>query len=113
MADPFLGQLKIFGGSYAPAGWMFCQGQVLQISAYDALYNLLGTAFGGDGVTTFALPDLRGRVPPFDGAGITGAKRRTGSEEWNDGTFLERGSNERIGWFKGHQLFSGAKAEPA
>jgi microcystin-dependent protein len=61
--DPFLGEIKMFGGNYAPQGWAFCNGQLLPISQYDALFSLLGTTYGGDGQTTFALPDLRGRAP--------------------------------------------------
>lgn len=60
--DEYLGMIKLFAGTYAPQGWMFCQGQVLSIQQYSALYSLLGTQFGGDGRTTFQLPDLRGRV---------------------------------------------------
>jgi microcystin-dependent protein len=67
--QPFLGQIKIFAGNFAPLGWMFCNGQLLPISEYEALFNLIGTTYGGDGVTTFALPDLRGRVPVHVGQG--------------------------------------------
>lgn len=63
MAEPYLGEVRIFPISYAPKGWLSCEGQVLQIQQYQALYSLLGTVYGGDGITTFALPDLRGRVP--------------------------------------------------
>jgi microcystin-dependent protein len=59
----------MFGGNFAPVGWMFCNGQILSISEYDALNGLIGTTYGGDGVTTFALPDLRGRVPIHQGSG--------------------------------------------
>lgn len=58
---PFVGQIEIFGGNFAPAGWVFCYGQVLPISQYEVLYVLIGTTYGGDGVNTFALPDLRSR----------------------------------------------------
>jgi microcystin-dependent protein len=58
------------GWNFAPAGWMLCQGQLLPISEYPALFNLIGTTYGGDGVSTFALPDLRGRVPVHQGAGF-------------------------------------------
>lgn len=63
MAEPFLGEIRLFAGNFPPAGWAFCDGQVLQISQYDALYALIGTTYGGDGQETFALPDLRGRIP--------------------------------------------------
>lgn len=69
MADPYIGELKIFGGNFAPVGWMFCDGRLLAISEYEALFNLIGTTYGGDGVSTFALPDLRGRIPLHQGAG--------------------------------------------
>lgn len=61
--EPFLGEIKMFGGTYAPQGWAKCDGALLQISEYQALYALIGTAYGGDGQTTFAVPDLRGRIP--------------------------------------------------
>lgn len=61
--DEMIGIIKIFAGTYAPRGWMFCQGQMLPIQQYQALYSILGTTYGGNGVTTFALPDLRGRMP--------------------------------------------------
>jgi len=62
MATPFIGEIRMFGGNFAPASWAFCNGQLLPISEYDALYNLIGTTYGGDGTTTFGLPDLRGRT---------------------------------------------------
>ena len=69
MATPFLGEVRVFAGSFAPAGWVLCNGQLLSIPANTALYSLLGTAYGGDGVTTFAVPDLRGRAPLHAGQG--------------------------------------------
>jgi len=69
MSDPFLGEIKMFGGNFTPLGYAFCQGQLLPISSYDALFALIGTTYGGDGQTTFALPDLRGRVPVHQGQG--------------------------------------------
>ncbi|HYN14462.1 MAG TPA: tail fiber protein [Terriglobales bacterium] len=63
MSNPFIGEIRMFGGNFAPQGWMFCEGQLLAIADNDALFNLIGTTFGGDGQTTFALPDLRGRIP--------------------------------------------------
>lgn len=62
MATPYLGEIKLFAGNFPIRGWMFCNGQLLAISQYDALYFLIGTTYGGDGVNTFALPDLQGRV---------------------------------------------------
>ena len=64
-----LGEIRLFAGNFAPSGWMFCEGQLLPISENDALFNLSGTTYGGDGQTTFALPDLRGRVPIHQGTG--------------------------------------------
>jgi microcystin-dependent protein len=63
MATPFLGEIKMFGGNFAPVGFAFCSGQLLAISQNDALFALIGTIYGGDGQTTFGLPDLRGRLP--------------------------------------------------
>jgi microcystin-dependent protein len=70
----------MFAGNFAPAGWMFCEGQLLPIADYDALFNLIGTTYGGDGQSTFALPDLRGRIPLHQGNGFILAETG-GSEE--------------------------------
>ena len=71
--DPFIGEIRLFGGNFAPRGYAFCDGQLLQISGNTALFSILGTTFGGDGRTTFGLPDLRGRTPigPRHGPGLT------------------------------------------
>ena len=69
MSSPFIGQIMIFAGNFAPAGWALCDGRLLQISDNDPLFKVIGTSYGGDGTTTFALPDLRGRVPLGQGAG--------------------------------------------
>ena len=69
MAEPYLSQIGMFGGNFAPRGYAFCEGQILAISQNDALYSLLGTLYGGDGTTTFALPDLRSRLPMHRGEG--------------------------------------------
>ena len=73
MASPFLGQIQLFAGNFAPRGWALCEGQILPISQYTALFSILGTTYGGDGRTSFALPDLRGRVAiaPGTGPGLT------------------------------------------
>jgi microcystin-dependent protein len=63
MSDQYLGEIRMFSGNYAPEGWAFCNGQTLQINQNEALYSLLGTTYGGDGKSTFALPDLQGRIP--------------------------------------------------
>ena len=67
--EPYLGNVTVFAGNFAPRAWMFCQGQLLAIAAYDALFALIGTTYGGDGQTTFALPDLRSRVAVHQGQG--------------------------------------------
>ena len=67
--EPFIATIILFAGNFAPRGWEFCNGQLLLIAQNSALFSLIGTAFGGDGTTTFALPDLRGRVPVHAGAG--------------------------------------------
>jgi microcystin-dependent protein len=69
MSNPFLGEIRMFGGNFAPKGWALCNGQLLAISQNTALFSLLGTIYGGNGTTTFALPDLRGRVPIHFGQG--------------------------------------------
>ncbi len=69
MANPFIAEIIMFGGNFAPRGWALCEGQILPISSNQALFSLLGTTYGGDGRTTFALPDLRGRVPIGTGNG--------------------------------------------
>jgi microcystin-dependent protein len=67
--EPFTGEIRMFGGNFAPVGWAFCAGQLLPIADNDALYSLIGTTYGGDGQSTFALPDLRGRAPVHQGSG--------------------------------------------
>jgi len=71
MGTPILGEIKIISWNFAPQGWAFCNGQFLPINQNQALFSILGTAFGGNGQTTFALPDFRGRVPIHMGAGFT------------------------------------------
>jgi microcystin-dependent protein len=70
MSQPYVGEIRMFGGNFAPAGWMFCEGQLLPISENETLFNLIGTTYGGDGQSTFALPDLRGRLPIHQGNGF-------------------------------------------
>jgi microcystin-dependent protein len=70
MAQPYVGEIRIFAGNFAPAGWMFCEGQLLPISENETLFQLIGTTYGGDGQSTFALPDLRGRIPIHQGNGF-------------------------------------------
>ncbi len=70
MAQPYVGEIRMFAGNFAPAGWMFCDGQLLPISENETLFQLIGTTYGGDGESTFALPDLRGRLPIHQGSGF-------------------------------------------
>ncbi len=70
MAQPYVGEIRMFAGNFAPSGWMFCEGQLLPISENETLFNLIGTTYGGDGQSTFALPDLRGRLPMHQGNGF-------------------------------------------
>ncbi len=79
MAQPYVGEIRMFAGPFAPAGWMFCEGQLLPISENETLFNRIGTTYGGDGITTFALPDLRGRLPLHQGNGF--ALSETGGAE--------------------------------
>jgi microcystin-dependent protein len=73
MSNPFVGEIRMFGGNFAPAGWLFCDGQLLPISENETLFNLIGTTFGGDGQSTFGVPDLRGRVPIHQGTASSGS----------------------------------------
>jgi len=75
VAQPYVGEIRMFAGNFAPAGWLFCSGQNLPISEYETLFNLIGTTYGGDGQTTFALPDLQGRIPMHQGGGFTMAEK--------------------------------------
>jgi len=72
VGQPFVGEIRMFGGNFAPAGWMFCEGQTLPISENDVLFTLIGTTYGGDGQETFNLPDLQGRAPLHSGTAKSG-----------------------------------------
>jgi microcystin-dependent protein len=72
MSQPYVGEIRMFAGNFAPAGWMFCDGSLLPISEFETLFNLIGTTYGGDGQATFALPNLLGRVPIHMGNGPGG-----------------------------------------
>jgi len=80
MSEPFVGEIRMFAGNFAPRGWAFCDGQLLAVSQNDALFSLLGTVYGGDGRTTFGLPDLRGRLPIHAGTGPGLSPRRLGAK---------------------------------
>jgi microcystin-dependent protein len=71
MSTPFVGEIRLFAGNFPPNGWLFCDGQILSIAENDVLFNLIGTTYGGDGQNTFAVPDLRGRVPVHQGNGAS------------------------------------------
>lgn len=79
MSTPYIGEIRIFAGNFAPNGWMFCEGQQIAISDYETLFNLIGTTYGGDGQSTFALPDLRGRLPLHTGTGNSGTYYTVGA----------------------------------
>ena len=79
MAQPYVGEIRMFAGNFAPAGWNFCDGSLLPISENETLFNLIGTTYGGDGQSTFAVPDLRGRLPLHQGNGFVLAE--TGGAE--------------------------------
>ena len=83
MSNPYIGEIRLFAGTFAPNGWLFCAGQVLPISEYDTLFNLIGTTYGGDGQETFALPNLASRVPLHMGTsgGLTYQIGETGGVE--------------------------------
>lgn len=80
MSEPFVGEIKMFAGNFAPRGYAFCDGQLLAVSQNDALFSLFGTIYGGDGRTTFGLPDLRGRIPLHQGQGPGLSERKLGSK---------------------------------
>ena len=80
MSEPFVGEIRMFAGNFAPRGWAFCDGQLLALSQNDALFSLLGTIYGGDGRTTFGLPDMRGRLPIHAGSGPGLSPRRLGAK---------------------------------
>lgn len=86
MTQPYIGEIRIFAGNFAPAGWAFCNGQLLSISENDFLFQLIGTTYGGDGQSNFALPDLRGRLPMHMGQGNSLTAR----------TLSEQGGEEEV-----------------
>jgi microcystin-dependent protein len=87
-SEPFIGQIIMFGGNFAPRGWAKCEGQLLPISRYSALFSILGTTYGGDGRTTFGLPDLRGRVAIGDGNSPGLSDYRLGSKGGSENVTL-------------------------
>jgi microcystin-dependent protein len=81
MSQPYVGEIRMFGGNFAPAGWSFCDGQLLPISENDVLFNLIGTTYGGDGQETFALPNLQSRVPLHPGTSPGGITYQLGQAD--------------------------------
>lgn len=101
--DPFLGEIIMFAGNFAPRGWAFCDGQLLPISQYSALFSILGTTYGGDGRTTFGLPELRGRAPIHAGNGPGLSDIRLGVKggaETHTLSILEMPSHNHLGAMK-------------
>ncbi len=84
MSEPFVGEIRMFAGNFAPRGWALCDGQLLAVSQNDALFSLLGTIYGGDGRTTFGLPDMRGRIPVHAGTGPGLTPRRLGEKSGSE-----------------------------
>ena len=80
MSEPFVGEIRMFAGNFSPRGWAYCDGQLLAVSQNDALFSLLGTIYGGDGRTTFGLPDMRGRIPIHAGTGPGLSNRSLGAK---------------------------------
>ncbi|MDG0855623.1 phage tail protein [Roseateles puraquae] len=89
MPDPYVGELRLFAGTFAPSGWALCQGQLVPISESDMLFNLIGTTYGGDGQNNFALPDLRGRVPVHQGQGPGLTPRTIGQSGGSESVTLQ------------------------
>jgi microcystin-dependent protein len=89
MSEPFLGEIKLFAGNFEPPGWLFCDGRLLAIRDHVSLFEILGNSYGGDGRTTFGLPDLRGRVPMGRGAGPGLTNRRLGEEPGAEAVILD------------------------
>ncbi len=88
MAESFLGEIRIFAGTFAPENWAFCDGQLVQVNQNTSLYALLSTTYGGDGYTTFAVPDMRGRVPVHQGAGVGLTPRMMGQKTGIEWTYI-------------------------
>ncbi|KAF1009725.1 MAG: hypothetical protein GAK28_00369 [Luteibacter sp.] len=88
MADPYIGEIRLFGFNFAPQGWLLCNGALLQVRQYAALYSLLGVNYGGDGVNTFGIPDFRGRVPVNQGTAPGLTPRTIGQSFGTEGVTL-------------------------
>jgi microcystin-dependent protein len=88
MSNPFIGEIRMFGGNFAPAGWAFCQGQLMAIAQNDALFTLIGTTYGGDGQETFGIPDLQGRMPVHQGTNPQGGNYIIGQQGGSESVTL-------------------------
>jgi microcystin-dependent protein len=88
MSTPYIGEIRMFAGNFAPRGWMLCNGQTLPISQYTALFSILGTTYGGNGVSTFQLPNLQGRVPIHAGTSMLGSSYILGEASGAENVFL-------------------------
>jgi microcystin-dependent protein len=91
MSDSYIGEIRLFAGNFAPKDWAFCDGQQLPIAEFDTLFALIGTTYGGDGQSTFALPDLRGRLPIHQGTGPGLSPRTLGEPGGAEGVVLTAG----------------------
>jgi microcystin-dependent protein len=105
MADPFVGEIRLFAGTFAPQGWADCAGQQLAIAEYDMLFNLIGTTYGGDGQSTFQLPDLRGRAPMHMGQSSGGSYYLLGQNGGTESVTLTKDQT-------GHTHFFQASTSP-
>jgi microcystin-dependent protein len=88
MAEPFVGEIRMFAGNFAPRDWAYCDGQLISTASNPTLFSLIQTYYGGDGVSTFALPDLRGRLPVGDGTGVGLTPRRLGEQIGTEVVYL-------------------------
>ena len=91
MGSAYVGEIRMFAGNFAPAGWMLCQGQTLPISEYETLFNLIGTTYGGDGQETFQLPNLQSRIPVHNGTGKGGTTYQIGEADGTESVTLTTG----------------------
>lgn len=95
MSEPYIGEIRMFAGNFAPRNWAFCDGQLLAVNSYGALFSLLGTLYGGDGLSSFALPDMRGRLPMHMGQGPGLSNRALGARMGQEQVVLTRNEMPR------------------
>jgi microcystin-dependent protein len=111
MADPFIGEIRLFAGTFAPADWADCAGQNMPVSQFEALFTLIGTTYGGDGVSTFALPDLRSRVPLHMGQNPGGSYYVLGENGGVESVTLTKDQTGHTHYFQASTL-AGKSADP-